>query len=616
VASGITINSNLAAINAERRLGQNTKELERSFTRLASGLRINRAADDAAGLAISQSLNIDSRVFTQGIRNLNDGISLTNIAESTLTSLTDITIRQRELATQAGNGTLSSKQRLALNQEANALVDEFNRIVTNTEFNGQKLLNLSVASFLIQGSYGTNGGLSFGLGDELAENRGTDTLQTAVDNSTGFQPWGITAADFNGDGKLDIVSSNYGPSTLNIFLGQGDGTFDNSAEIWAGSVNWGITSGDLNLDGKADLVVADFYNGANVFLGNGNGTFADCIGNGTPSRPYACTVGDVNHDGKPDIVTGDYQNEVTVILGAGNGSGASTASFKTRAGNQYSVALGDLNNDNNLDIVTSGTTTVLLGNGDGTFNSQTNWTSGTSSYALALGDVNSDGILDMVSGSAANATVFIGNGNGTFNAKITYAAGAAVTSIALGDMNGDSTLDLVSASNNAVSLLLGNTDGTFSAAKSFVSGSSMPKTVLLGDLNQDNVLDVAASGYTTDNISTLVQNSQAQTTIPYLNLTTQYAAKQAMKTIDATLTRISAEHGVIGSIQSRLTVELNILGVSRDNYLNAKSQITDADVAQETAELVKNQIRQQAAAGVLAQANQAPQLALSLLKEA
>ena len=129
VASSITINSNLA-LNAQRRLGQSTQSVQQSFTRLSSGLRINKASDDAAGLAISESLNVDARVYTQGIRNLNDGISLTNIAEGAMQELTNITIRQRELATQSANGTLSLQQRQALNQEANALVDEFNRITS------------------------------------------------------------------------------------------------------------------------------------------------------------------------------------------------------------------------------------------------------------------------------------------------------------------------------------------------------------------------------------------------------------------------------------------------------------------------------------------------------
>jgi hypothetical protein len=94
----LTINSNLASLGAQRRLGKNTKALEQCYTRLSSGLRINRASDDAAGLAISESLNADTRVFAQGIRNPNDGIRLTNLAERALQEFSTITIHQRDLA--------------------------------------------------------------------------------------------------------------------------------------------------------------------------------------------------------------------------------------------------------------------------------------------------------------------------------------------------------------------------------------------------------------------------------------------------------------------------------------------------------------------------------------
>jgi flagellin-like hook-associated protein FlgL len=143
MAGSITINSNLASLNTQRRLGENSKALEQCYTRLSSGMRINRASDDAAGLAVSESLNVDAKVFTQGIRNLNDGISLTNIAEGALHELSTITIRQRELATQAANGTLSLVQRQALNQEANALVSEFNRGELGAVGSTQSRLNVA-----------------------------------------------------------------------------------------------------------------------------------------------------------------------------------------------------------------------------------------------------------------------------------------------------------------------------------------------------------------------------------------------------------------------------------------------------------------------------------------
>ena len=116
--SSITINSNIASLNAQRRFAKSSQSLQDSFTRLSSGLRINRSSDDAAGLAIAESLNVDSRVFAQGIRNLNDGISLLNVAEAATGEISNILFRLRELATQSANGTLSKEQRGALDENS------------------------------------------------------------------------------------------------------------------------------------------------------------------------------------------------------------------------------------------------------------------------------------------------------------------------------------------------------------------------------------------------------------------------------------------------------------------------------------------------------------------
>ena len=135
----LTIGSNIASLQAQRRLGQTGNQLSSVFERLSSGQRINKASDDAAGLAIAESLNADARVFAQGIRNLNDGLSLLNIADSALENLSGIVVRLEELAAQAANGVYGVEQRKALDAEAQALSDEYFRISKVTEFNGQKL---------------------------------------------------------------------------------------------------------------------------------------------------------------------------------------------------------------------------------------------------------------------------------------------------------------------------------------------------------------------------------------------------------------------------------------------------------------------------------------------
>jgi len=138
---GLRVNSNTASINAQRNLTNNTTNLQKSLQRLSSGLRITRASDDAAGLAISENFRADVRSLTQAQRNANDGISLLQVAEGALNEVSSILIRQRELAIQAANGTLGSAERTTLNNELGDLSDEIDRIAAVTQFNGTAVLN-------------------------------------------------------------------------------------------------------------------------------------------------------------------------------------------------------------------------------------------------------------------------------------------------------------------------------------------------------------------------------------------------------------------------------------------------------------------------------------------
>jgi len=137
----ITINTNVAALNAQRRLGNSTSALRGSFERLSSGLRIVRAKDDSAGLAIADSLRADGRIASVAIRNANDGISLISIADGALDQMSSVLTRMAELSEQSANGVLAVDQRSALQQEFVALGSEINRIAVTTTFNGLQLLS-------------------------------------------------------------------------------------------------------------------------------------------------------------------------------------------------------------------------------------------------------------------------------------------------------------------------------------------------------------------------------------------------------------------------------------------------------------------------------------------
>ncbi len=137
----VTINTNVASLNAQRRLSNSTSGLRQSFERLSSGLRIVRARDDAAGLAIAESLRADGRIASVGIRNANDGISLISIADGALDQMGSVLARMAELSEQSANGVLASSQRSALQQEFTALGSEIQRIAITTTFNGLNLLS-------------------------------------------------------------------------------------------------------------------------------------------------------------------------------------------------------------------------------------------------------------------------------------------------------------------------------------------------------------------------------------------------------------------------------------------------------------------------------------------
>ncbi|MBT5027457.1 MAG: flagellin FliC [Nitrospinaceae bacterium] len=142
----VRIFNNIASINAQRILGTNNDRLAKSVERISSGIRINRGADDAAGLAISEALRSDIRTLRQAVRNANDGISLINITEGALNEQSSILIRLRELSSQASTGTVGSVERQTIQLEFDALRLEIDRIANTTEFNGQKLVDGSLAS--------------------------------------------------------------------------------------------------------------------------------------------------------------------------------------------------------------------------------------------------------------------------------------------------------------------------------------------------------------------------------------------------------------------------------------------------------------------------------------
>ncbi|SNB47029.1 flagellin [Geobacter sp. DSM 9736] len=179
----LTVNTNIPSLNAQRNLTITQSQLSKSLQRLSSGLRINSAADDAAGLAISEGMRSQIRSMNQAVRNANDGVSLVQTAEGALNEVSNILVRMRELATQAATGTVSSDQRSYINNEFTQLKNEIDRIASATQFNGTSLFT-------------TTGGtaVSFQVGPGATTN---DTIAVTI-NAAGASSIGVGTASVSG----------------------------------------------------------------------------------------------------------------------------------------------------------------------------------------------------------------------------------------------------------------------------------------------------------------------------------------------------------------------------------------------------------------------------------
>ena len=641
----ITLASNLAALKAQTQLGKATDQLSSVFERLSSGLRINKASDDAAGLAMSASLRADAKIYEQGVRNLNDGISLFNIVDESLSELTNIVERLEELANQAANGTYTDSQREALDAEAQALAEEFSRIAESTEFNDMDLLNGDTQSISLQAGMGSYATLFSEIGGAIGNGEfdGASTLGGVT-----FFENDVELADLDGDGNLDMISG--GSVAAFIRMGTGTGSFGAITTVDIGGVEAGaIVLEDLNNDGNLDLVTTGAStNGiTTVSLGNGEGTFSGTTSFiGDLGGSHDVTLGDINGDGVLDLVTagrstsGNY-GTATVRLGLGDGQFGDATIFNSEYGtgglaaSSYGVALGDLNGDGFLDLVTAGTrdvvyggaATVRFGDGTGSFGSETFIaTESTTSNEVLLEDLNGDNILDLITvGSSSGdgyATVRLGVGNGTFGAATSYANETDTSKdFVLQDVNGDGNLDLITAGSSGsvgeATVRFGDGNGAFGSAASYETEGSSSGGVALGDVDGDGVVDLVTVGYDGLNSEATVRTgSTINGVAPILefSLASLADAKQALGIFENKRDMLLVQRGEIGAFQSRLGFANNVLSVTRENLVAAVGRIQDADIASDVAEMVRLQILQQSTTALLAQANLQPGIALSLLE--
>jgi flagellin len=462
----LSVNTNVASLNAQRNLSKSGSNLQTSMQRLSSGMRINSAKDDAAGLQISNRLTSQINGLGVAQRNANDGISMAQTAEGAMQASTDILQRMRELALQSANGSNASSDREALQKEVSALQTELTRIADTTSFGGQTLLDGSFGAKKFQVGANANETITMTLGNASANAIGSNEISGAAD-------------------VLGVV-----------------GTTAESLATQLDDVTGG-TFGVVGFAASTDITIA-----------------AD-----TGAATIATQINDA---------------------GFGITAEASVTSTIT-----------------NLDAATNGTLQI-----------------GSNGFDLASfgGDINK--LAEEMNKVGIDATV---EGTTlTFTAKDVDGAELVGTSAGLGQLGG----------------LAAGAIGSVSSSLKLTSGEDF--TVRGTDL--DELIDTGATG-----------GSSSLSAVSDMSIATQTGAQDALAVIDGALTAIDNQRAELGALQNRFGHTISNLSNIQENVSASRSRIQDTDFAVETAQMTKNQILQQAGTSILAQANQLPQAALSLI---
>ncbi len=710
----LTINTNVASLNAQRNLGRSQIDLNESMQRLSSGLRINSAKDDAAGLAISDRMTSQITGLNQAVRNSNDGISLAQTAEGALQEGTNILQRMRELAVQSANDTNSASDRQSLQAEVNQLKQELSRIAETTTFNGRQLLDGTMSNAQFQVGANANQTISFGIASAKSTDLGNNSLST--DNAGGIEAATnsqravtVAATDASAvesftialaDGTTQPVAAGADAVAFAANLSAATGgtvtptysnsvTFDVSGLTGAGAANTvSITVGtttlaltkaaDGTLGGAATGFTVDTatqtvtyavtdgsnieVNGINYTAGGGSLTgsisMTEADGDVQTFAQSAGDVADVGYDQRSSaFYTFDAAADIASITSTGDSLGVG-AGEEGLGG----TGLANLEGTNGYNNVGAQTLTVAGGNGF----AQVEVNAGDSAAKIAAG-VNATAADTGVTASAntvATISDLSANGSLSFDLQGTNTSPVTINATVLAN---DLT-NLVSSINDQA----GNTGifATLSADKASVvleqsagydikvsnfehsaavtgsatgtetmklTGNQGGGTILTdgGSLTEDAQLDSAvvggevkfnsSSGFNvTSSVAADAQslfaaaadgaNVSTLNSINNVDITTVEGAGLAIEAVDGALAQIDTIRGNLGAVQNRFESTIANLSNVSENLSSARSRILDADIAMETSSMTKQNILQQAGVSILAQANQAPQLALSLLQ--
>lgn len=628
------INTNVASLNAQNQLSKSQGMNDQALQRLSSGLRINSAKDDAAGLAISTRFSSQISGLNVATRNANDAISLSQTAEGALNEITNNLQRIRELAVQSANSTNSSSDRDALNQEVQQRIQEVNRIAGQTSFNGLKVLD------------GTFGAANFQVGANVGETIGLDLTKSVRSSAIGgvAQATSVDLSSVISEGvegvagaaatyAIDATSLTGDYSTVAAVAGTD--TIDFSAStIAAGdtvTVN-GVTftfadgTGASTVDsGTAVTVNVDFTNGAtqqdavNAF----ESAFGDAVTDaGSAGTGTALSGLSASATGETVTISDTAAGLAATVGRTVSASAASVTQDVTGSDEDTSANLSFTVTDpegNALAVtldsnITSAADLVTAIQGQAGYGAATFTVAADGDNVVFTDGSEVDGSFS-ISGTDA-ATITAANVAGSTAAGATEVAEVPASTVTLGAT--DLTFQFGGGEASAVAA------GTYTSAENFVDAVNKAlggsASAVLGE---DNVLTitsgedftVAASGdaatvFTGANVGDIT----ASGSLNDADVSSVAGANATIQRVDAALTTVSDLRSSFGAIQNRFESTIANLATSVENISASNSRILDADFAAETANLAKSQVLQQAGISVLAQANARPQQVLSLLQ--
>jgi len=584
-------------MNAQNAISSNQQGLSTAMQRLSTGLKINSAADNSAGYAISQRMTAQINGTNQAASNANDAISLTQTAQGDLSSITSSLQQIRTLAVQAANGSNSASDRAALNNQAQQLITEISRVASNSSFNGVNLLDGSFSSQSFQ--IGANGNASSSISIASIGSAKASSLGVTVDTFLSDSVGGSSTAGGLAAGDLTLNGIQVGASAA----GTGAGQSTNSAAQIAAAIN--LVSSQSGVTATAN---------ATTLTGSAATTFTAIPGNaeGTTLTVNGIQVGNIA--GAADAIgfganVANAINLVSAESGVTASSNAASGQVTLTAADGRNIALGAGFGDSTTAItgLTGSAATAVTGVAPTTVGAIAANTSGLTVNGVQIGAVAAGTDVITQGQNMAAAINLVSSQSGV--TAVSDSAGAITLT---NDMNGPITMGSAFTGGDTVPVIANAegsaTTGTISLASTTGAG---------GTITVSGTSDGLATAGLTAGASVadgLLVTTSSSVTLNNVDLSTSAGASAGLAVIDGALNMVNTSSANLGAYQNRFTQTVSNLNSQNVNNTASRSRITDADFASETANLSRAQVLQQAGTAMLAQANQSAQGVLSLLR--